>query len=440
MSSKSLHSKILYPWIVWLLAASFFFYKYLIQVSPGVMTSELMSAFSLTGTGFGHLAACFFYGYLIMQIPVGILLDKWDPGKLTAIAFMVCSIGIFMFAQSDNLFTACISRFIIGLSASFAAVACFKLASIWFPPKDFAFIAGLSMTVAMFGAIGGQSPLANLIAHYGWRHALDLIALIGVILSIITWFTIRQKQTSTNTVLDDVKFDLKLTQKLEIILKHRQTWLLSLYSGFAFAPVSVFGGLWGTAFLQEEYQLEVNQASGFISLIFVGFAIGCPITGWISDHIGQRKPIMFIGTLTAFLTLNCIIYLHTSTTILSLFLFLFGIGASCFFLCFSMIRELHPLIFTGTVLGFMNTFDSIFEAITEPFIGILLDFNWHGTLRDGVRVFSVSEYHNGLSALILYLLSSIFILFFIDETYPGSLKKSNLIYSSFKRSTKCLKA
>ena len=439
MSSKILHTKNLYPWVVWLLAASFFFYKYLIQVSPGVMSAELMGAFSLTGTSFGHLAACFFYGYLIMQIPVGILLDKWDPGKLTAIAFMICSFGVFLFAQSGSLLTASVSRFIIGLSASFAAVACFKLASIWFPPRRFAFIAGLSMTVAMFGAIGGQSPLADLIAHHGWRHALELIALVGVILSIIIWLTIKQKTTDRISPESTLTTDLKLIQKLKLLIKHKQTWFLSLYSGLAFAPVSIFGGLWGTSFLQEAYQLDTHQAANFISLIFMGFALGCPITGWISDYFKQRKPIMLIGTLIAFICLSCIVYLHVSAAILSFLLIVFGIGASCFFLCFSMIRELHPLAFTGTVLGFMNTFDSICEALTEPLIGMLLDFNWHGTFKNGVRYFSINEYHSGLSALLLYLLSAILILFFIHETYPGSIKtkQTHLLNRTKIRITPC---
>ena len=111
MYEKSPFIKNMYPWIVWLLAASFFYYKYLIQVSPGVMSTELMSAYSLTGAGLGNLAACFFYGYLLMQIPVGILLDKWSPGKITAIAAGFCALGVLLVAHTHALLTAGLSRF-----------------------------------------------------------------------------------------------------------------------------------------------------------------------------------------------------------------------------------------------------------------------------------------------------------------------------------------
>lgn len=417
MSKKNSISKTIYPWIVWVLAASFFYYKYLIQVSPGVMSAQLMSAYALTGAGLGNLAACFFYGYLLMQIPVGILLDRWSPGKITSIAAFTCALGIFLFANSFSLITASLSRFVIGLSASFAAVSCFKLSSIWFPPKRFAFVAGLSMTAAMLGAIGGQAPLSLLVNKFGWRHALELIAILGFILSFCIWLIIKDKEIANPCSFTEEKEDMPLINKLKALLKHKQTWLLSLYSGLAFAPVSVFGGLWGVSFLEKAYALDVSRSANYISIIFIGFAIGCPLTGWLSDYIGQRKSIMTLGTILALISLSIIVYVPIALGLLSFFLFLFGIGASCFFLCFSMIRELHPLVFTGTVLGFMNTFDSICEAVTEPFIGKLLDLNWVGTYKNGARSFSLHDYHYSLSALSIYLATALFLLFFIEETY-----------------------
>lgn len=414
--SKKILSKC-YPWIVWTLAASFFYYKYLIQVSPGVMSSQLMRDFSLTGAGLGNLAACFFYGYLLMQIPVGILLDKWSPRKLTSIAACICALGVFLFANTYSLATASFSRFLIGLSAAFAAVSCFKLASLWFPPKRFAFVAGLSMTAAMLGAVGGEGPLSLLIMKFNWRHTLELIAIPGFILSFLMWIIIQDKKPAEPIDIDPSEIQIKFLPKLKMILKDKQTWLLSLYSGLAFAPVSVFGGLWGVSFIEKAYALKMPEAASAISLIFIGFAIGCPLAGWFSDHIKRRKSIMMIGTIVTFFSLLLILYLPISQSFLLFYLFIFGIGASCFFLCFSTIRELHPLLFTATVLGFMNTFDSICEAITEPLVGKLLDLNWSGTYENGARSFTVSDYHLGLSVLLIYLGFSLLVLFFIEETY-----------------------
>jgi len=414
MSKKSL--KKFYPWLVWVLAASFFYYKYLIQVSPGVMTYQLMNEWSLTGTSLGHLAACFFYGYMLMQIPAGILLDRWSPGKITSIATFICAGSVFLFAHSNSLATAGMSRFLIGLSASFAAISCFKLTSIWFPPKRFAFMAGLSMTAAMVGAIGGEGPLALLIGKVGWRQALELIALSGFALSFLIWFLIQDRETAASDRYTIRPDKTGLFVKLKIITGNKQTWLLSLYSGLAFSPVSVFGGLWGVDFIQKAYALSVSDAALAVSFIFMGFALGCPLAGWISDYLGRRKPIMVSGTILALFSISSVLYLPLSQSFLLLCLGLFGFGASGFFLCFSMVREIHPFIFTGTVLGFMNTFDSACEAITEPFIGWLLDLSWSGT-EEGTRVFSIVDYHFSLLVLPMYLVFAIVLSFFIKETY-----------------------
>lgn len=407
--------KALYPWIVWLLAASFFYYKYLVQVSPGVMSSQLMSDYSLTGAGLGNLAACFFYAYLLMQIPVGMLLDKWSPRKITAGAVFLCATGTWFFANTHLLNTALLSRFIIGLAASFAGVSCFKLTSIWFPPKRFALIAGLSMTAAMLGAVGGQGPLSILVGHVGWRHSMEWVAVSGFILACLILLIIRDKkgQDPQTKNIDDIK----LSMKFYLIIKNKQTWLLSLYSGLAFAPVSVFGGLWGVSFIEQSYALSSLDAANAVSLIFIGFAIGCPLAGWFSDYIERRKPLMMTGTFIALISMFFILYIPISTFFLQCMLFLFGIGGSCFFLCFSAIREIYPLFFTATVLGFMNTFDSICEAVTEPFVGKLLDLSWSGSTLHGVRLFSIHDYHLGLMILPVYLLFAQFLLFFIHETY-----------------------
>ena len=373
-SVKALTQK-LYPWIVWFLGACFFFYKYLVQVSPSVMTSDLMHAFNINAAGLGNLSACYFYAYLMMQIPVGILLDKFSPRYLTAFAILVCGLSTFVFSETDSLMLACLSRAFIGFGAAFAAVSCFKIAALWFPPKRFALISGLCMTAAMLGAVGGQAPLSLLVQNYGWRMALQIIAGLGVLLSLIYVLTIRDK--TKKTVVTQPKRE---THSFHI-LKSKQAWLLSLYSGLAFAPVSVFGGLWGVPFLQQVYHLSASKAALAVSWIFIGFAAGAPLLGWLSDVLRKRKPLMILGTGLATFSLMTVIYgSNLNLGIISLCLFLFGLGASGFFISFSMIKEIFPLLLTATVLGFMNTFDSICEALTEPLIGKLLDLGWDGSL------------------------------------------------------------
>ena len=408
----------IYPWIVWILGASFFFYKYLVQVSPSVMTHDLMRAFQVHGVGLGNLSACYFYAYLLMQIPVGILLDKYSPRYLTACAILICALSTFVFSEAHSLTTACFARAFIGFGAAFAAVSCFKAASLWFSPRRFALISGMYMTAAMLGAVFGQAPLSLLVQHTGWRTSLKIVALVGVILSLLYLLIIRDK-AEVHTRPEHDREPVNFWQ----ILKNKQAWLLSIYSGLAFAPVSVFGGLWGVPFLQQAYGLSASEAAIAVSWIFIGFAVGAPLLGWWSEQMGQRKPMMIFGTLLALVSLSLVIYGgHLHVQMISVFMFLFGFGASGFFISFAMIRELFPLMLTATVLGFMNTFDSICEAVSEPFVGVFLDMTWHGEVLNNVHQFSTSGYKWALSLLPGYLIVAFVVLLLIRETYCKSLQ------------------
>jgi len=418
-NTKSEWITAVYPWIIWTVAAGFFFYKYLVQVSPSVMTADLMKAFQVNGAGLGNLSAFYFYAYLLMQIPVGIMLDRYSPRLITTCAIFICSASTFVFSMSNTLWLASISRALMGAGAAFAAVSCFKLASVWFAPKRFAFVSGMFMTAAMLGAVFGQMPLSLLVQQVGWRQALVVISALGLALCVIYALIVRDKPVPRG--VPDKKRHQNIGQLLKHIVTNRQAWFLSLYSGFAFAPVSVFGGLWGVPFLQEAYQLTRTDAAFAVSCIFIGFAVGAPFLGWLSDHMGRRKPILYMGTLLAIFCLSVVIYSqHLSLASLVVFLFLFGFGSSGFFTSFAMIRELFPIVLAATVLGIMNTFDSVCEALYEPLVGAFLDWTWEGASLNGVHHFSLHGYHLSLVLLPLSLLLALVTLFLIKETYCHS--------------------
>lgn len=418
---------LVFAWIIWLLSALFMFYKYAIEVSPSVMTSHLMSEFKIDAARLGNLAACYFYAYLIMQIPAGLLIDRFGPRKVTTIAIAVCGLGALIFAYSKILFFVEVGRFLTGVGAAFAAINCLKLTANWFPAKRFAFMAGLMMTLGMLGAVGGQAPLSAYIDHLGWREAIAVIGFFGFGLSVIFWLVVRDK--SSHQQLTDIKLTptkVKVWENCKTIFKSKQSWLLSAYSGLAFAPVSVFGGLWGVPFIMESYQISKIQSAQIVSLIFIGFAVGAPLMGWVSDYLGNRKKIMIVGTTLATVCMISVLYLPMSITLLNCMMFAFGFFISAFLICFTMITEINPPIAAATAIGFMNAFDSFAGAISDPLTGKFLDLGWTGKLINGARVFSVDTYKWALLTLPIYLVLSIGFLFVIRETYCKSSYPSTL--------------
>lgn len=408
----------IYAWIVWGIAALFYFYKYVLEVSPSIMTQSLKSTFQLSGAQLGSLAASYFYAYLLMQIPVGLLVDRFGPRKVVTLAIFLCGLGTFIFASAPNLLIASSGRFIVGFGAAFAAINALKLTANWFPQRRFAFMAGLLMTVGMLGAVGGQAPLSYYITHSGsWRLAMTHIAVVGAVLSLVFWLFVRDYPKSSEDRPNDKVYPYSFFQGFKKILSNPQNWLLSLFSGLIFTPVMAFGELWGITFIKDVYGVTKHEAAFAVSMMFIGFAIFAPSFGLLSDYLGKRKPIMYVGTIASFFIVCFILYVPIHTPILSyILLFLLGGFISSFMLSFTMIRESNLLIYVATAIGFMNTFNAIMGAISDPLIGALLDVRWQGAMIDGARVFPLSAYRFALSALPIYLIVGLTLLFFIKET------------------------
>jgi MFS family permease len=399
-----------YPVLVISLAAAFLFYKYVLQIFPSIITEQLMAQFHLTGASLGALAATFYYSYLITQLFVGILLDKFSMRVLTSVAIFSCAMGVLLFSSAKTTLTASLFRALMGAGVAFATVSYMKLAAVWFPARHYAFISGLLATAAMAGAVFGQAPLACFIRDFGWRYCLAGVGLAGLLLSLIFFLCVRDG--SAQAPERSVSVSLK---EIIAVFKKKQNWLLTFYSGLAFSPVAVFGGLWGNPFMEQAYHLSKTEAASMVSLVFIGLGLGSPLLGMLSDKLGRRT-VMFFSTLLANLAITLVLYCNfLPLGLVSCLLFIFGFGLGAFMLVFAIGKEINPLPLTATVIAMINTCDALLDALTEPFIGKLLDLSWGGELVHGVHQFSLQSYHVALSVLPLYLVIAAVLLLWVNE-------------------------
>ncbi len=399
---KLLTQKSFYPWFVMLLCASFLFYKYILQVFPGIITNNLMAEFHIDGAGLGNLAACYFYAYFFTQLLVGVLLDRLSVRTLSALAILVSGVGALWFAKTLHLVDAGLARALMGVGTAFATVCYLKSTAMWFKPERFAFVSGLLATAAMLGAVFGEAPVSLLVGHFGWRQTFFVIGLVGAVLALLFYVVVADKPKSDLHL--NVHYGVSWSA-IFAVFRNRQNWLLTLYSGLTFTPISVFGGLWGVPFLKTAFSLSTTDAASLVSAAFLGLAAGGPLLGLLSDYLRERKGVMFGGTLLSLLALVAVIYLpglHYFSLVILLFLFGFGIGA--FMLCFALGKEMNTLAVTATVIALINSGDAIFGSFTEPLIGRFLDLKASGVGANGVLVFSAHDYREALSLLGVYLI------------------------------------
>lgn len=396
-----------YPLIVISLASCFQFYKYVLQVYPSIITNQLMNEFNLSGAGLGNLAATFYYTFIISQLFVGMALDKFGTRWVTSLAILACASGVFFFSYSHAAFSACVCRALIGIGVAFSTVVYMKLASEWFSGKSYTFVSGLLATATMAGAVFGELPLLHLIQIFGWRNTLTLLGIAGFILTILFVVIVRDKKSDHHQrlTLDD----------LISVVKNKKNWLLTLYGGLAFSPISIFAGLWGNPFLQQAYDLSKAQAATMISLIFIGLGIGSPILGFIASKFKNKLQLMFYCACIAFVSLGLVLFCQSiARFFLGTLMLIFGFSLGSYLLAFTMGKEANKVTVTASVIAMINAGDPIFTGITEPVIGKVLDLTWDGTLVNGVRYFSLYDYQVALSLLPVYLLISALLIFYIN--------------------------
>lgn len=405
------------PWLIWGLGCLFYFYECLLQVSPSVMSAELMRDFSVTSHTLGILSGIYFYSYAGMQLPCGVMTDYFGPRRLLTVATMMCAISTIAFGLTENFFMACVARLMIGFGSAFAVVGTLKLASNWFPAHRFAFLTGLMVTLGMLGAIFGEAPLALLIDHYGWRHSMLIMGTAGLGVALLIFIFTKDHGTHSY-ISEEVKEEGSLGQRLLILLRNKQLWLVALFGGLMYTATPVICGLWGVPFLMLSMHLSKPIAANYISLVLFGWAIAGPLWGIYSNKIGLRKPPLYFGCIGALITSSLVIFgsLH-SKILVQILLFSFGIFSAGFLPAFALAKELCNQKYVATALSFMNMMNMVGIAIVQPAVGFILDGLWSGQMADQVRVYTVANYQIALGVLPAGMLIALLLLPLIRETY-----------------------
>jgi MFS family permease len=406
------------PMLIMSLIALFIVYRCVIQTAPSVMTQMLMQELKINATSMGHVSAAFWYAFVITQVCVGYWFDRYNPKGLIIMALVLCSVGTISFAYAKTFYSAIVARVLMGSGSAFAGGGYFKFASLWVKPKHFSLVTGLLATSVMMGVILGQAPVLWLMTYTHWREVFLLFAGIGIVLalSIALLCPWQLQQTAISSA------STRAIQWRDVlgILKNPQNSLLALYHGLASAPLHAFSGVWGIDFLKQSCHINQATAALLSSFVFIGFGLGSPFMGYLADKTNKKRRLMWIGGSIAFLTLSAVLYIPTLSLLLKgILLFVFGFSSGITMISITLGKNLNPPKVMATVGTLLSSGSLMVPAITEPLIGYCLD---HLKTNVGAKAhyFTLLDYQKVLSILLLYLVSTWIILWFVRERNPRS--------------------
>lgn len=416
-------------WGMWGLGAALYLIGFYQRVAPAVITEELMKDFAISASGLGNLSAFYFYSYVAMQTPTGILADRLGPRRLLSLGALVAGIGGLLFGLAPTMFWACIGRLLIGGSVAVAFVGMLKLASHWFAPRQFALATGMALFCGVIGAVFAGVPLRLLVNLVGWRPVMTSSAAITLIVAVAIWLLVRddpgEKGYQSYSLSSPGKNEgYSIIAGIREIFRYRNTWLLCLIPGGVVGCILTFSGLWGVPFLTTHYGLLPAQAAALNSAMLVAWAVGGPICGGLSDRIGLRKPIYVICNIALVGAWLVIIFIPNLPLILLIGLLLFaGLASGGMIISFAFIKESVPSELGGTVSGIINMGVMTGPMIMQPAIGWILDMKWQGEILHGVKLYSFDAYRTGFSLMLAWAVLSAILIVFTKETHCQQHKK-----------------
>ena len=414
-------------WVVWSMAGLFYLYEMVLRVSPSIMTHELMQDLQVSSTALGILSSFYYYAYVIFQIPCGLFIDKLGSKKVIIFSALLCIFGTFLFAESTNLLTLQIGRFLIGAGSSCAFISCLKVTAEWFKPTQFALIAGLTNMMGTIGATFGSVPLAMAVNSFGWRRSMFMTALAGIPIMVLVWLLMKDILLKSSAINQKpiVPPFRKLGQSLKIISMNKQIWLAGVIGGFMYLPVSAFTELWAVPFLMSSYKINNELASAASVVLTIGVAIGSPLAAWVAKKLRSYTKVMKLSTMIASLLFIAIAYAQIFSLItMFVLLFVTGLTVGVEVLCFVGAKHNSDHEFSGTTMAFINTLVMMSGVIFQPMLGWVLDFCWDGKMSEaGIRIYSHACYQVSILIVPVCLVFSWFLLRFLNDTYEPTIEE-----------------
>ena len=424
------HPPLRLAFLVWGLAAAFYLFGFFQRVTPASLAGDLMRDFQLTAAGLGNLSAFYYYAYASMQIPTGILVDRWGPTRLLLAGAILGGIGALLFGLAGTMPVAGLGRALIGAAHGLAWVSMLTLVAHWFPAARFGTMSGMSLAIGTLGAVMAGPPLRWLADAFGWRGVIAATGAVALVLAaaIARWMrddpldrrfmSHAPRHAHPRVRAQEGGGHAPILRSLREVFGYRNTGLIFLINSGVCGCFLTFTGLWGVPFLSQHHGLSVKEAAFVTSAMLVVFAIASPFAGGISDRWQSRKKPQVAGAALLLAGFGAMaLFPAMPLALLVPLLLVASIGAATMVISFAYAKESVPTHLQGTATGIANTGVMTGTLTQMPVIGLLLDARWQGAIANGVRQYGLDAFQVALQFLAAWTTLATILLLLTRETH-----------------------
>lgn len=408
-------------WVICLIATLNYSYDFFIRAAPGVMGDDLIRDFGISHTQLGMLSSAYFISYTIMQIPAGVLLDKYNRKVVISIATAFCVLGNYLFSATNDYEIAYIGRIFMGIGSAFGFIGAAKMAAMWLPERLFSTFIGFATVVGILGGLVTDTMLSSLVSELGWKEGNSVFTYIGVgiLLLIILFIRDNPKHVQKFTHLSEANFKETIAKVFKIFC-NTKFWSASIIGAVLFIPINVLGSLWGVGLIQAKFGLDQETASHINGVLFIGAAVGFTIAAIVASLTNRYRRMLILSIVSLAVILAIILYIPMNLSVFTLLYFLLGAAAGPQAVTFGIAKIISPKGTAGSATAGVNMINNFIPIILLPLVGYILTH--FGTLiGDSTSIYTITSYQNALDMVIVFLLACLPIAMIIPKEIDADL-------------------
>jgi MFS family permease len=396
--------------VAWLVTAVYYFFQYTLRSAPAVMMPQLSDAFGLTAMGVASMVGLFYWGYSPFSLIAGAAMDGLGPRKVVPLGAAAVGIGALLFS-TGNANAASIGRFVQGAGGVFALVGAIYIASTNFPASKAATLIGATQMFGMAGGSAGQFVVGPIIASgVPWSTFWVGMGIGGLVIAVLLYYLIPPPEAAPRRD----RWVSAAVRGLGVVFRNPQSILCGMVAGLLFIPTTIFDMIWGVRFLQEAHGFEYAEAVMRSSLVPLGWIIGCPLLGFISDRIGRRKPVIVASGAVLLASLAWILYGPAGILPPYLLGLVAGVASGAAMLPYTVIKEANPPGVSGSATGVVNFLNFTFSALLGPVFGWILM-----AVGGGTASMTLEHYQTAFEPLLYGVGLAVVLAFLLKETGPA---------------------
>jgi MFS family permease len=357
-----------YRWVVLAVATVAFMQTHLHRMAFAPLIPTFVDDLGLTYAAAGSIQTAYFWTYTAVQIPVGLIADRWGVRSVMVACMALLAAGALVFALSGGYGEAVLARMVVGLGAAAVWVPGMRLLSEWFPPSERGRATGLMSAGGGFGGTLALVLVPIVATGWGWRVAYGMLAVPAAVTLALIVFGVRSGPPAAAAPVPRARGALRRVLVSRRLLPLNVAVLFSYGGYFSFLTFL-------PSFLVRQLDMTNAQAGVVTGLITAGTIVSWPLAGLLSDRLGRRKPVYLASQ--ALSALACAVFAlgvpsFTPWTVAATAVAT-GLLVGGMIVPFVMVVELFPAELAATAAGVTNAACFVGGMVLPIVLGLLVD-------------------------------------------------------------------